>query len=347
MSSELRGPGRENDAPAETGDSGGRDYTSVPVYAGRNVGMTRAQARAEYRNSFADSAGANSTDKPNDGASVDREDARTSRPGRNHGEPGDGNQPRDPDGSGDGTVQERDEHGDARSRDTQGTGGLEGEVKDLREQNAALRGENTELKGANSRQVEEFRSEVEGLETKHRDEITALKGEIAALKADQTQRVDGLRAEMKAEQAEHTAALRAEMKDMISGRQDHADTRSRDDAGKKGDTAGKEPSEEGKQENEQGRLTDEVPAATTIGDRAGDERSNDTHRDTPERGWHLPSDARIGFGAALIGGIGTTTADFVRYLPAEVMGIGATVLGVWAAGVAVWRERKKEKNGRH
>jgi hypothetical protein len=91
----------------------------------------------------------------------------------------------------------------------------------------------------------------------------------------------------------------------------------------------------------------EAKAAARIGDRAGGGPASDAHRESPKQGWRLPSDAKIGFGVAVAGGIATTAADFVRYIPAETAGIGATALGVWAAGVAVWRERKKENDAGH
>jgi hypothetical protein len=91
----------------------------------------------------------------------------------------------------------------------------------------------------------------------------------------------------------------------------------------------------------------ESKAAESIGDRAGGGPASDAHREISKQGWRLPSDAKIGFGVALAGGVATTAADFVRYIPAEAAGIGATALGVWAAGVAVWREHNKEKDARH
>jgi hypothetical protein len=78
MSSELNRRGHETDTPAETGSGTDRDVVSVPVYAGRNVGITRAEARAQARAEFqtraTDSTGAKATDSGNDRTGTDRSD---------------------------------------------------------------------------------------------------------------------------------------------------------------------------------------------------------------------------------------------------------------------------------
>jgi hypothetical protein len=99
---------------------------------------------------------------------------------------------------------------------------------------------------------------------------------------------------------------------------------------------------------ERGQSGCAAKAAASIGDRAGGGPASDAHRESSKQGWHFPPDTKTGFGVALAGGgIATTAAGFVRYIPAEAAGIGATALRVWAAGVAVWREHQKEKDARH
>ncbi|MGH3167392.1 MAG: hypothetical protein ACRDN0_16065, partial [Trebonia sp.] len=68
--------------PAETGTGIGRDVTEVPVYAGRNVGMTRAQARAELRaETVGDRTGPDATDGGGDSTGTGRDDGTATRDG--------------------------------------------------------------------------------------------------------------------------------------------------------------------------------------------------------------------------------------------------------------------------
>jgi uncharacterized protein (TIGR03382 family) len=55
----------------------------------------------------------------------------------------------------------------------------------------------------------------------------------------------------------------------------------------------------------------------------------------------MPSSEALLFGAAAAGGALTTMADFIRYLPADTAGIGASFLAAGAAAVA-WMRRRRE-----
>jgi hypothetical protein len=84
------------------------------------------------------------------------------------------------------------------------------------------------------------------------------------------------------------------------------------------------------------KVEDIVPS-DTINDRMGPAEGS---REKHERG-RPPSSEALLFGAAAVGGILTTAADYVRYLPATYAGIGASVLAAGAAAVA-WARTRKE-----
>jgi hypothetical protein len=67
----------------------------------------------------------------------------------------------------------------------------------------------------------------------------------------------------------------------------------------------------------------------------------------PQRRAHLPrwaSNEAIGLAAAVGGGTLITLADFMRAFPATFAGIGASALGVGAAGLGWYRKRREEKD---
>jgi hypothetical protein len=58
----------------------------------------------------------------------------------------------------------------------------------------------------------------------------------------------------------------------------------------------------------------------------------------------MPSDEAFLLAAAAGGGIVTTLADYVRYLPADAAGITASVLAVGAATITWARKHREAKN---
>jgi hypothetical protein len=56
------------------------------------------------------------------------------------------------------------------------------------------------------------------------------------------------------------------------------------------------------------------------------------------------SNEALAFGAVAGGGIVTTVADFWSCLPATYAGITASVLGVGAAGIALFRKHREASN---
>jgi hypothetical protein len=68
---------------------------------------------------------------------------------------------------------------------------------------------------------------------------------------------------------------------------------------------------------------------------------------TPQRLGRLPrwaSNEAVGLAAAVGGGTLTTVADFARAFPATYAGIGASALGVGAAGLGLYRKHREDKN---
>jgi hypothetical protein len=67
----------------------------------------------------------------------------------------------------------------------------------------------------------------------------------------------------------------------------------------------------------------------------------------PDRRGHFPtwaSSEAAGLAAAVGGGTLTTVADLTRCLPATYAGMGASALGVWAAGLGFYRKHREEKD---
>jgi hypothetical protein len=84
------------------------------------------------------------------------------------------------------------------------------------------------------------------------------------------------------------------------------------------------------------KVQDAVPS-DKINDRMGPAEGS---RDKHEHG-RTPSSEALLFSAAAVGGILTTAADYLRYLPPSYAGIGASVLAAGAAAVA-WARKRRE-----
>jgi flagellin-like hook-associated protein FlgL len=79
--------------------------------------------------------------------------------------------------------------------------------------------------------------------------------------------------------------------------------------------------------------SDKIANRTNAAQTEGDSREKQRGR--------APSSEALLFGATAVGGVLTTAADYVRYLPATYAGVGASVLAAGAAAVA-WARKRKE-----
>jgi hypothetical protein len=294
--------------------------------------MPRAEARAEYRNTFANvagSTGANSTDKPNDRASADH--PANSADGNSGLENSQGDSSDQPvrgqadsrrtreadtprihesrDGiAGDGALP------DARSR-TDPPLPQEGKTSSVeaQERNGGLSRENEGLK----RESAEHPSAKETQDRKNAEQGK----EIADLKQDNA----GLRAELgdvKAANAER------DRKDKIRDAK-IAELESRLD---------KQGSERGDRDGEQSKNS-------SIDGRTAGGAVREAKAEKPQQGWHLPSDATNSVVAAAIGV--AIALDHVPHDAADYGGIGVAVAALSASGVAWVRERMKHRKAKN
>jgi hypothetical protein len=90
---------------------------------------------------------------------------------------------------------------------------------------------------------------------------------------------------------------------------------------------------------EQTRL--DVPA-TSIRDRDQGVQGGADQQTKLERDRKVPSSEALLFGATVIGGVVTTVADYVQYVPASIAGITAGVFAAGATAVAWMRKRRED-----